>query len=309
MNISFKSIDAGIPPSLKKMRDLYSDLFSDGKQYRGALVQMLSDEIGLSEDKANVLSRTAEFIHNSSLLHDDVLDNSTLRRGKTAAWKKYGGSYAILAGDYLLARVIKDLCVLSHLEIIEYTSETILELIEGEWLQDENFKKIDIKEDRIKEVHRLKTGALFSWCFKAPFLLSDKSKSDVIRAYKVGEIFGHLLQRSDDLLDFDIRNFENKEFFKDLPSGNLNLFAFNMIKDKEQNDKAYSFKTMNDFLEFYSIDLTAEVKKFDSQSLEMILELQNLIDEFDDFSKEFKENLKVMSQLIYWRTSDKSQRY
>ena len=309
MNTSFKAIDVGIPPNLKKMRDLYSDLFSDGKQYRGALVQMLSDEIGLNKDKSNVLSRTAEFIHNSSLLHDDVLDNSVLRRGKTAAWKKYGGSYAILAGDYLLARVIKDLCVLSHLEIIEYTSETILELIEGEWLQDENFKQTDIKEDRLKEVHRLKTGALFSWCFKAPFLLSNKKEADVQRACKVGELFGHLLQRSDDLLDFDIRNFEKKEFFKDLPSGNLNLFAYNIVRDKDHKDKAYSFKTMNDFLEFYSIDLSAEVKKFDAKSLEMISDLQNLIDEFDDFSKDFKEQLKTMSQLIYWRTSDESKRY
>jgi octaprenyl-diphosphate synthase len=205
--------------------------------------------------------------------------------------------------------VIKDLCVLSHLEIIEYTSETILELIEGEWLQDENFKQTDIKEDRLKEVHRLKTGALFSWCFKAPFLLSNKKEADVQRACKVGELFGHLLQRSDDLLDFDIRNFEKKEFFKDLPSGNLNLFAYNIVRDKDHKDKAYSFKTMNDFLEFYSIDLSAEVKKFDAKSLEMISDLQNLIDEFDDFSKDFKEQLKTMSQLIYWRTSDESKRY
>ena len=190
MDYRYSPKDADIPEHLNKMRSLYKDLFSHGKHYRGALVHMICDEVGLDEKASFTLAQTAEFIHNSSLLHDDVVDNATLRRGKTAAWKKYGGGYAVLAGDYLLARVIKDLCQFSNLALVEYTSDTILDLIEGEWLQDDGHNKHDLTKDHIVEVHRLKTGALFSWCFKAAFILKESSSEETQNAVRIGELFG-----------------------------------------------------------------------------------------------------------------------
>ena len=82
-----------------------------------------------------LLCQTIEFIHNASLLHDDLIDQSVLRRGKTAAWKKYTPDYAVLAGDYLLARVMCNLSEFGNIRLVQMTSQTIGELLEGEWLQ------------------------------------------------------------------------------------------------------------------------------------------------------------------------------
>jgi len=305
MDFRYSPKEADIPAHLHKMRSLYKDLFSNGKHYRGALVQMLGDEIGLSSDESHTLAQTAEFIHNSSLLHDDVVDNATLRRGKTAAWKKYGGGYAILAGDYLLARVIKDLCKFSNVELVEYTSDTILALIEGEWLQDDGNSKADLEESHIVEVHRLKTGALFSWCFKAPFLLKKAEESEVKRAFDIGELFGALLQRSDDLLDFNIRNFEDKAYFKDLPTGNMNLFANKILKGQKDKQKAFEFDSLESFISYYEVNLENHLSSYDQESEKIIKELYDNIDQSKLFSNEFKKELKSMGELIYWRKQKK----
>ena len=301
MDIRYSPKEADIPSHLNKMRSLYKDLFSHGKHYRGALVHMVCEELRLDEKASFVLSQTAEFIHNSSLLHDDVVDNSILRRGKTAAWKKYGGGYAVLAGDYLLARVIKDLCQFSNLELVEFTSDTILALVEGEWLQDDGHNRSDLVQNHITEVHRLKTGALFSWCFKAPFILKGLDQKEISKTVDIGESFGALLQRSDDLLDFNIRNFEGKDFFKDLPSGNMNLFAFKILEDKDNKEKAFEFNKLEDFVSFYKVDIDTTLKGYDDESTKIISDLKNSIDSINSFSDEFKEQLKSMGELIYWR--------
>ena len=303
MNYVYSPKDVDIPAYLNKMRSLYKDLFSHGKHYRGALVHMVCEELGLDEKASFTLAQMAEFIHNSSLLHDDVVDNMPLRRGKTATWKKYGGGYAVLAGDYLLARVMRDLCQFSNIELIEFTSNTVLALIEGEWLQDDGHKKTNLDESHIAEVHRLKTGALFSWCFKAPFILKSLDDNEVSIAAKIGELFGSLLQRSDDLLDFNIRNYEEKTFFKDLPSGNMNFFAFKLLEDinEDQKSKAFDFKNLEDFLTFYKVNFETKLESYDQESQQIINTLKKYIDESSSFSVDFKIQLKSMGEIIYWR--------
>src|SRR5687768_10070487 len=105
-----KIFDAGdFPAYLPKLGQLYDDLFADGKGFRSYLVQKVSGHLGLSDRTVELLCQTIEFIHNASLLHDDLVDRSHLRRNKTAAWLKYTPEYAVLAGDYLLARVMVNL--------------------------------------------------------------------------------------------------------------------------------------------------------------------------------------------------------
>ena len=85
-----KIFDANdFPAYLPKLNALYDDLFSDGKGFRGFLIRKATGPLGLSERVEQLLSQTVEFIHNASLLHDDLVDRSPLRRGKTAAWLRY----------------------------------------------------------------------------------------------------------------------------------------------------------------------------------------------------------------------------
>ena len=97
------------PAYLPKLNSLYDELFSGGKGFRGKLIRMFAVNLKLNSKTEALLSQTIEFIHNASLLHDDLVDRSHLRRGKTAAWLRFTPEYAVLAGDYLLARVMVNL--------------------------------------------------------------------------------------------------------------------------------------------------------------------------------------------------------
>lgn len=305
MNSFYTPCDEDIPSNLPKMKSLYKDLFQGGKNYRGTLVQLISDDLHLPKKSMETLARSVEFIHNSSLLHDDVVDNASLRRGKTTAWKKYGAGYAILGGDYLLSRVIKDLCQqFNSIDLVEFTSDTILSLVEGEWLQDECHKKTDLTSEKMSEVHRLKTGALFSWCFKAPLMLNESSNTSMqLLAVEVGELFGSLLQRSDDLLDFNIRNHENKAYFKDIPAGYFNLFAVELLEGIESSKKeqAFDLKTLEEFFRHFGINEEEKLRQFDAESEKLIADLNLKIDEMSVFSEDFKEELKNLASTVYWR--------
>jgi octaprenyl-diphosphate synthase len=295
-----------IPKYLPKMKSMYEDLFSGGKGYRGALVASISNELGLKTEDASLLSRSIEYIHNSSLLHDDFVDGSELRRGKTAAWKKYSGGYAILGGDYLLAKVIKNLSECGSLQLISYTSQSILDLVEGEWLQDACQNRIDVTKAEMERVHSLKTSALFAWCFKAPaMLVSSISKNQMEKLSAIGSDLGSLLQRSDDLLDYNIRNFEKKDFFRDLPSGYFNLFTVHLLKDKNEKIKkqAFEFKDLDLFLKALDLDLNNTLESFDKESELILSRVKQNISSFSLFSEDFKKSLLEAAHTIYWRKS------
>src|SRR5690606_2933456 len=124
------------PSYLPKLNALYDDLFSHGKGFRAKLIHRLSRHMNLNDAQIRLMAQTIEFVHNASLLHDDLIDRSELRREKTAAWLKYTPEYAVLAGDYLLARVMVNLSRYGNLALIQLTAEVISDLLEGEWIQD-----------------------------------------------------------------------------------------------------------------------------------------------------------------------------
>jgi octaprenyl-diphosphate synthase len=226
------------PKYLPKLHSLYDDLFSGGKGFRSKLIQRIGKRLQLDERQELLLAQTIEFIHNASLLHDDLIDRSNLRRNKTAAWLKYGAEYAVLAGDYLLARVMVNLSRFGNLRLIQYTAEMISDLLEGEWIQDSLIHDWNVQLNQLDQVHDLKTASLFKWCLRAPFIIKDNYDEELHQTLdEMGSLLGLLFQRGDDLLDFDIRNDENKAALGDLKSGYLNSFAAFLARDFDEDKK------------------------------------------------------------------------
>ncbi len=226
------------PAYLPKLNALYDDLFSSGKGFRSRLIQMVSGHLSVDKKAQHLLAQTIEFIHNASLLHDDLIDRSELRRSKPAAWLKYSPEYAVLAGDYLLARVMVNLSRYGNLRLIQYTSEIISDLLEGEWIQDSLMRDWNVGLAQLDQVHNLKTASLFKWCLKAPFLCIENYDDRVHHILEeLGGILGLLFQRSDDLLDFNVRNFEGKHVLGDLKSGYFNSFSAFLTKDMGTEQK------------------------------------------------------------------------
>lgn len=297
------------PGYLPKLNALYEDLFTGGKGFRSKLIRPFAESLGIPPETEKLLGQTIEFIHNASLLHDDLIDRSALRRGKTTAWLKYTPEYAVLAGDYLLARVMVNLSSFGNIQLVQYTAEVISDLLEGEWIQDSLVKDFKITLDQLDRVHNLKTASLFKWCLRAPFMAIQRYDVTLHNTLEeMGTLLGVLFQRSDDLLDFNIRNYENKALLGDLKSGYLNSFAVFLMKDLESAQKNLFVKAET-LEQLKSIVGEAEfddkVEEFDELNSKLISRYESLLKVFDSYLKGSEKNLaaqiSTLHELLYWR--------
>jgi octaprenyl-diphosphate synthase len=295
------------PAYLPKLNSLYDDLFAKGKGFRSLLVSQICEGLSVPKETQRLLCQTIEFIHNSSLLHDDLIDGAELRRGKLAAWKKYSPDYAVLAGDYLLARVMVNLSSYGEVKLIHYTANMISDLVEGEWLQDSIIHDYFVSPDQLDRIHQLKTASLFKWCLRAPLIAVqnfDQSTHDLLE--EMGNLLGLLFQRSDDLLDYNIRNHEGKAPLGDLKSGYLNSFGAFVAAgmDNVQIDRLVKSSHLDEFvLATGSKEIfTDKLKAFDEMN-------QRLIDVYMEccrqlsspFPEALVNQLKLLPDFLYWR--------
>ncbi|MFM6926927.1 MAG: polyprenyl synthetase family protein [Bdellovibrio sp.] len=303
------------PAYLPKLNKLYDDLFSGGKGFRAKLIRMMASNLSLDGKSEHLLAQTIEFIHNASLLHDDLIDRSHLRRGKTTAWMKYTPEYAVLAGDYLLARVMVNLSGHGNIKLVQYTAEIISDLLEGEWLQDSVVGDFFVTLEQLDRIHNLKTASLFKWCIRAPFIAQERYDAELHQILEeMGTLLGQLFQRSDDLLDYDIRNDEGKAILGDLKSGYLNSFGAYMTegRSRQEIDQIVKSKTLEAY--YQSIGGKAQ---FDQKLLAFDEMNKGLIKMYDHHLERLKKHLKPgeeklidqlrpLTEILYWRRKPSS---
>jgi octaprenyl-diphosphate synthase len=299
------------PNYLPKLNLLYDDLFSLGKGFRSRMVREVATPLGIKPETQQLLAQTIEFIHNASLLHDDLVDRSQLRRGKPAAWTKYTPEYAVLAGDYLLARVMVNLSSFGNIKLVHYTAQMISDLLEGEWLQDSVVGDHFVTIEQLDRIHNLKTGSLFKWCLRAPFMSLGREKSTLHQTLEeMGTILGQLFQRSDDLLDYDIRNDEGKAILGDLKSGYLNSFGAFCCQglSREQIEKLVKSQSLMEFKNSLGGEkvFDEKLKSFDQINSKMISLYQHHLERLEtkhlgESEKSVLKFLKSLTDLLYWR--------
>jgi octaprenyl-diphosphate synthase len=298
------------PAYLPKLNSLYDDLFSGGKGFRAKMIWMMSDSLKLPSKTELLLAQTIEFIHNASLLHDDLVDRSHLRRGKTTAWMKYTPEYAVLAGDYLLARVMVNLSSHGNIKLVQYTSEVISDLLEGEWLQDSVVGDYFVTLEQLDRIHNLKTASLFKWCLRAPFIALERYDDDLHRTLEeMGTLLGQLFQRSDDLLDYNIRNYEDKAILGDLKSGYLNSFGAYVCEglSRQQINQVIRAKDLDGFYNGIGGKdvFDSKLKSFDEVNEKLIRLYFHHMDHLKTHLKPGEDKLLTylnpLTDLLYWR--------
>jgi octaprenyl-diphosphate synthase len=297
------------PGYLPKLNSLYDDLFHGGKGFRAKLIRLFAENLAIPHQTEKLLAQTIEFIHNASLLHDDLIDRSSLRRGKTTAWLKYTPEYAVLAGDYLLARVMVNLSSFGNITLVQYTAEVISDLLEGEWIQDSLIHDFEVTLEQLDRVHNLKTASLFKWCLRSPFIALNNQDTTLHQTLEeMGTLLGMLFQRSDDLLDFDIRNYEGKALLGDLKSGYLNSFGYYLTKDlsPELRKKALKSQSLGELKAIVSEKYFNEkIQAFDEINIKLIERYHHLLKFFSEFLKEPERtlisSLAKLPELLYWR--------
>ncbi|MEH1833194.1 MAG: solanesyl diphosphate synthase [Nostoc sp.] len=203
-----------------------------GKRIRPAIVLLISRATMLEQDitpRHRRLAEITEMIHTASLVHDDVVDESDVRRGVPTVHSLFGNRIAILAGDFLFAQSSWYLANLDNLEVVKLLSEVIMDLATGEIQQGLNRFDASISIETYLQKSYYKTASLIANSSKAAGLLSEVSRETVEHMYSYGRHFGIAFQIVDDILDFtSTTDTLGKPVGSDLKSGNLTapvLFA------------------------------------------------------------------------------------
>ncbi|MGE0173014.1 MAG: polyprenyl synthetase family protein [Oligoflexales bacterium] len=173
-----------------------------GKRLRPILTFVMGDLFGLDHQTTAPYSRAVELVHASTLAHDDVIDDAAERRGEPSINAVSSNKRAVLAGDYLLAYVLRDMSHRGRNDIVVELSNVIGDLAEGEWLQLDYMGRDDLSQKDIELVALRKTGSVLRWCCVVPALLANSLPQVVKASERLGEQLGIAFQLTDDVLDF-----------------------------------------------------------------------------------------------------------
>ena len=176
---------------------------SGGKRIRPRLLLMVAAALGHQGPKAHTLAAVVEFIHTATLLHDDVVDESSLRRGRQTANAMFGNAAAVLVGDFLYSRAFQMMVSVQSMPVLDILANATNVIAEGEVLQLMNMHDPDVAVQDYLKVIRYKTAKLFEASAELGAVLAGVSASDRERCAALGRHLGTTFQLMDDLLDYD----------------------------------------------------------------------------------------------------------
>lgn len=173
-----------------------------GKRMRPAMVLMVARALGYQGTDHQLLAAVVEFIHTATLLHDDVVDESDLRRGRDTANAVFGNAASVLVGDYLYSRSFEMMVEAGSMRIMQILSEATTVIAEGEVLQLLNVHDPDVSEERYLQVVRYKTAKLFEAAAQVGAVLAGATPEQEEAAAAYGRHVGTAFQLIDDVLDY-----------------------------------------------------------------------------------------------------------
>ncbi|WP_121605090.1 heptaprenyl diphosphate synthase component II [Virgibacillus sp. Bac332] len=221
------------------LREASTELLkAGGKRIRPVFV-LLSGQVGTYDlTKLKTVAVSLELIHMATLVHDDVIDDAEIRRGKPTIRQLYGNRVAMYTGDYILARALEEITMLRDPKIHQLLSKTIVEVCRGEIEQIRD--KFNLNQDLRNYLRRIKrkTALLIATSCKMGAIASGVNERDAHRLYQYGYNIGMSYQIIDDILDFTASPKQlGKPAGNDLLQGNLTLPVFLAMKNKTFHDK------------------------------------------------------------------------
>ena len=219
-----------------------------GKQMRPMFVFLVANLVGKINESTYRAASTVELMHTATLVHDDVVDDSNRRRNFfsiNALWKN---KIAVLVGDYLLSKALLLSIDNNDFEELRIISEAVRQISEGELLQLEKARRMDITEDVYFEIIRQKTAVLIAACCSVGAKSVGANKDVVKRMWSFGELVGTAFQIKDDLFDYQNNDIIGKPTGIDIKERKMTLpliYALNSSNRKEKNWLINSIKNHN----------------------------------------------------------------
>ena len=216
-------------------------LRSGGKRLRALLTLESAKLTGYREDKRDInLAACVELIHSATLLHDDVIDESELRRGVKTTNSIWGNQSSILVGDYLLSRCFEMMVEDGDLEVLKLLSSTSSKIAQGEVLQLQHKGEADLLEETYIDIINLKTASLFSAATKTGACLSGSHEKEKKALESYGRNLGLAFQIADDALDFYAKEkLFGKEIGKDFFEGKVTLPMIIIFQKGNEEEKKF----------------------------------------------------------------------
>ena len=215
-----------------------------GKQMRPMFVFLCAKLTGEASEKTFRGASMIELIHTATLVHDDVVDESFKRRNFfsiNALWKN---KIAVLVGDYLLSKAVLLSTDHKDFDLLAVISRTIREMAEGELLQLEKARKLDITEDVYYEIIRQKTATLIAACCEIGTLSTNSDEDLGKKMRDFGTFTGMAFQIKDDLFDYLTSNFIGKPVGIDIKEQKMTLPLIYTLKNASETERKYFFNTI-----------------------------------------------------------------
>ena len=249
-------------------------LKSGGKKIRPLLTLGSAKLCGYRDGGRDInLAACVELIHNATLLHDDVIDNSNLRRGLKTSNAIWGNQSSVLVGDYLLSRCFEMIVEDGSLEVLKLLSSTSSKIAQGEVLQLEYKGEIDILEETYFKIINAKTAILFATASRVGACITNKSKKEKDALESYGKNLGIAFKIADDALDYYSSNtIFGKEIGKDFFEGKVTLPAIFVYQNANSNER----------------NLLENIFHKKNRSRDEFYEMQNLIKKYESISACFK---------------------
>jgi octaprenyl-diphosphate synthase len=208
-----------------------------GKRIRPAVLLMAARLAGYEGDRAVLYAAVVEFIHTATLVHDDIIDDADLRRGRAAVHSRWGNDITVLLGDYLYIKSMALALTHDTLDLVRVLCDVTLKMIEGELYQLTKNGDADITEDEHFDIMRRKTAYLFGGCAQIGGMLGkiESEKEQALREY--GFNLGIAFQLVDDLLDFTgDAQAVGKPIASDLREGKVTLPLIHLLRQSNDGE-------------------------------------------------------------------------
>src|SRR5580765_7281498 len=220
---------------------------SGGKRLRPMLTLAMASLTGYSGDGHIKLAAAVEFMHTATLLHDDVVDESDMRRGRLAARKLWGNEASVLVGDFLLGQAFKMMVEVGSMRAVDILSNAAAIIAEGEVMQLGAFKNTATTEDEYLAVIRAKTAELFAAACEVGPVLTNRPKAEHAACRSFGMNLGIAFQLVDDVLDYGGKSAKlGKNVGDDFREGKITLPVVLSFRRGSESEREFWNRTLGD---------------------------------------------------------------
>ena len=220
----------------KMILRLYNYIFkSDGKKIRSRL-NLIASSSSKNSDRYKLAS-IIELLHTATLVHDDVVDNASTRRGAMSVNSLWSNAHGVLIGDYIYSKAFMLMVEIGKKDILAELADATNDISQGELIQLDAISNIKISLNKLKKISYFKTGRLFEASAKTGAMLAGANKNFIKNISESAKNIGILFQIKDDLLDYSNSSKTGKQSFQDLKEGKITYPFFFALKNSSQKDK------------------------------------------------------------------------